>query len=382
MSSIDLSRFQPKPRVINPTGKPKQQNLVAFFNRDLTFNKQELADKYKEYLYMELSSLLQAGMDIKSCFELIINDQEKNRIMQLFTDIQQSLLNGDTFSQALKQTSRFSLYEVFSLQIGEETGKLIEILQSLAMFFKNKIKQQRKIVSCLTYPAVVLATSLGAIFFMMKYIVPMFSDVFKRFGGELPWITAQIIRISQFIENNYGYFFILMIMVITVIQFTRKTLTFRKIFSIIILNIPIVGNLVKKIYLARFCNSMQLMINARLPLLKTLELIRQMIRFYPIESSISSIENDIMKGKSLHQCMRQFPVYPNKMIQLVKVGEETNQLDLFFGKISAQYMEEVEYKTSTLSNAMEPIIIIFLGLIVGVILISMYLPLFQMSNNF
>ena len=127
---------------------------------------------------------------------------------------------------------------------------------------------------------------------------------------------------------------------------------------------------------------MRLLINAKLPLLRAIALIRQMIRYYPIESSLQKVEDDIMKGKSLHESLRQFSVYPSKMIQLIKVGEETNQLDYFFGKISEQYIEEVEYKTSTLSSMMEPLIIIFLGLIVGLILISMYLPLFQMSNSF
>jgi type IV pilus assembly protein PilC len=96
-------------------------------------------------------------------------------------------LNGVTFSQALQQTGRFSLYEVFGLQIGEETGKLIEVLQDLAKYYQNKIKQRRKIVSALTYPCVVMTTPLGAVFFMLKFVVPVFGDVFKRFGGHLPW---------------------------------------------------------------------------------------------------------------------------------------------------------------------------------------------------
>jgi type IV pilus assembly protein PilC len=106
-----------------------------------------------------------------------------------------------------------------------------------------------------------------------------------------------------------------------------------------------------------------------------------MIGFYPLEASLEQIETDITKGTPLHQSMQQFNVYPAKMIQLIKVGEETNQLSYFFEKIADQYIEEVEYQTSTLSSVMEPLIIIFLGLIVGLILIAMYLPLFQMSNT-
>jgi type IV pilus assembly protein PilC len=381
MPSIDLSRYELK----KPAAKanPKENGgLTALLNRDISFGSRELADKKKESLYLELGSLLLAGINMKSSFELIIADQQNAKDKALYQAIQQAVLSGATFSSALEQTSRFSLYEVYSLQIGEETGKLVEVLQDLAKFYSNKIKQRRKIVSALTYPCIVLSTSLGAVFFMLKFVVPMFGDIFKRFGGKLPWITEKIIGFSNAMQNNFWPVFTALLAIAVFILVTRKTEKFRQIFSRIFFRLPLIGNLVQKIYLARFCNSMRLLINAKLPLLRAIALIRQMISYYPIESSLQKVEDDIMKGKSLHESLQQFKVYPSKMIQLVKVGEETNQLDYFFGKISEQYIEEVEYKTSTLSSMMEPLIIIFLGLVVGIILISMYLPLFQMSNSF
>lgn len=378
MPSIDLSRYKLAKPLKSET---RSGGLFALLNKDISFGSRELNDKKKEQLYMELSSLLQAGIDLKSSFELITADQEKEKDKQLFSTILHSVLNGTTFSQALQHTGKFSLYEVFSLQIGEETGKLIEVLEDLAIYFKSKIRQRRKIVSALTYPCVVLATSLGAVFFMLKFVVPMFGDVFKRFGGELPWVTARIIAISQALENNFIYFLMIVVCIAIFIVFARKTERFRKIVSMLLLRVPVAGNLVQKIYLARFCNSMRLLINARLPLLRAISLLRQMIRYYPIESSLSIVEEDILKGKTLHQSLQQFTIYPHKMVQMVKVGEETSQLDYFFGKIAEQYIEEVEYKTSIISSLLEPMIIIFLGLIVGMILIAMYLPLFQMSNS-
>jgi len=381
MPSIDLSRYEnkktPKAAKTNEGG-----GFLALMNKDISFGSTELSDKKKESLYLELSSLLLAGINLKSSFELITADQHKEKDKALYTSIQDAVLKGETFSKALQLTGRFSLYEVYSLQIGEETGKLIEVLQDLAKFYQNKIKQHRKIVSALTYPCIVLSASLSAVFFMLKFVVPMFGDVFKRFGGKLPWITQKIMDISKGLEDNLWRGVTILILIAVFIIFTRKTEQFRRIVSQIVMRIPMIGNLVQKVYLARFCNSMRLLINAKLPLLRAIALIRQMIRYYPIESSLQKVEDDIMSGKSLHESLAQFPVYPSKMIQLVKVGEETNQLDYFFGKISEQYIDEVEYKTSTLSSAMEPLIIIFLGLIVAVILISMYLPLFQLSNSF
>jgi type IV pilus assembly protein PilC len=381
MPSIDLSRYETQ-KPVKSGSVADNGGLIALLNRDISLGNNELDDRKKEYLYLELSSLLQAGINLKNSFELITADQPKPKDKALYTRIQETVLQGTAFSQALKETGRFSLYEVYSLQIGEETGKLVEVLQDLAKFYQNKIKQRRKIISALTYPCVVLTTSLGAVFFMLKFVVPMFGDVFKRFGGHLPWITEKIIGVSQALENNFLRFIILVALLTAFVFSVRKKEQFRRISSRLLLQTPLAGNLVQKIYLARFCNSMRLLINAKLPLLRAIALIRQMIEYYPIESSLQKVEDDIMNGQSLHQSLQQFSIYPAKMIQLIKVGEETNQLDYFFERISEQYIDEVEFKTSTISSTMEPLIIIFLGLIVGVILIAMYLPLFQMSNSF
>ncbi|HEY9003266.1 MAG TPA: type II secretion system F family protein [Mucilaginibacter sp.] len=124
--------------------------------------------------------------------------------------------------------------------------------------------------------------------------------------------------------------------------------------SQLVLKTPMVGNLVQKIYLARLCNSMRLLINAKLPLLRAIALNRQMIGYYPVESTLQQVEDDILKGKPLHQSLKQFSIYPSKLIQLIKIGEETNQLDYFFARISEQCIDEVEYKTATLSSMLEP----------------------------
>ncbi|WP_345954241.1 type II secretion system F family protein [Mucilaginibacter sp. PAMB04168] len=384
MPSIDISRYaNKKPARPAEIGTPSAENkLLAILNKDISFGNPELSDKKKEYLYLELGSLLQAGINLKSSFELILADQRKAKDKLLFETIQQAVLGGTTFSHALKQSGKFSLYEVYSLQIGEETGKMIEVLQDLAKFYQNKIKQRRKIVSALTYPCIVMSAALGAVFFMLKFIVPMFGEVFRRFGGQLPWITEKIIRMSEALEKHFLPV-VLGVSAITLLLISqRKKIWFRKWSARLLLRLPVVGNLVQKIYLARFANAMRLLISARLPLLRAIALIREMIGFYPIESSLAEIESEILKGRSLYQSMSSFSVYPPKMVQLVKVGEETNQLDYFFARISEQYIEEVEYRTTSLSSMMEPLIIIFLGLIVGVILVSMYLPLFQMSNSF
>jgi type IV pilus assembly protein PilC len=378
MPSIDLTSYKPKKTTVKGTNGG---SLADILNRDISFGSKQLPDKKKEALYLELSSLLKAGINLKDSLELIVSGQRGEKDKELFSNIQTAVLKGDAFSAALQQSDKFSLYEVYSLQIGEETGKIAEVLDDLAKFYQNKIKQRRKVISSLSYPCVVLTTSVGSVFIMLKFVVPMFDDVFKRFGGHLPWITQKIVDLSKAMQNGFYYFLLLLVLIIVFIWFVRKTEQYRRIVTVMVLHIPVAGNLIQKIYLARFCNSMRLLIDARLPLLRAIVLVRQMISYYPIEVSLLKIEDEILKGRSLHESMKNFKIYPAKMVQLIKVGEETNQLEYFFDKISNQYIEEVEYKTSTLSSMMEPLIILLLGLVVGIILISMYLPLFQMSNN-
>jgi type IV pilus assembly protein PilC len=151
--------------------------------------------------------------------------------------------------------------------------------------------------------------------------------------------------------------------------------------AIAISKIPVIGTVVSGIFLARFCSSMALLMSAKVPLLQAIQLVRQMISYYPIKSSLGIIEKGILQGDSLNNCLSQFKVYDSRMIVLIKVGEEVNQLDVFFGKLADKYSEDVDHKTGLLSTFLEPIIIIFLGIIVGFILIAMYLPMFQLSTS-
>lgn len=216
---------------------------------------------------------------------------------------------------------------------------------------------------------------------MLRFIVPMFEDVFKRFGGELPPLTAMIISISETV-GKYGYWVFIFGIFLTIIFYIyRKREIMRKNTSKIILSLPLIGNLVKMAYLARFCNAMALLIEAKNPLLQALELAKKMSNFYPLEKAIDKIEENVLHGMNLHKSMQQFSLFDSKMISLIKVGEEVNKLDVIFKQLNKQYSEEVEHKSQLLGTILEPVLIIFIGLFVAIILIAMYLPLFQLSSG-
>lgn len=380
MSKIDLSKFETvKKKPIE--SKREEKGTFDFLNKDLKLFGSGFSDKKKERFYSELCILFSARVDIRSALELIEEEQIKEKDKILFSKIKEAVISGSSLSKAIEQTGMFSAYEFYSMQIGEESGRLTEVLQELSTFFEKKIQQKRQLISALSYPAVVFFASFGAIFFMMKFVVPMFADVFKRFKGELPYFTRLIIQLSDAFSNYALYFIFVITLLILFLHNQRKTIWFRKLSANILLRTPIMKDMISKIYLARFSQSMNLLISAKTPLVTAIELVKKMVGFYPIEISLDTIQEDIMKGQSLHSSLSKFKIYNKRMISLIKVAEEVNQLDTMFAKLAKQYSDEVEHQTSILGSLIEPIMIIFLGLLVAIILVAMYLPLFQMSST-
>ncbi|WP_205511071.1 type II secretion system F family protein [Longitalea arenae] len=382
---LDIRKIKAR-QVVNVPGKAAPPEATTgiwgFLNKDIQLGGDRLPDTVKENFYLELSTLLEAGIDIRTALELIKNEQKKKKAKALFDEILQLVINGTTLSEALKSKRQFTSYEYFSVQIGEETGKLLQVLKELAVFFQKKIKQRRQVTGALMYPAVVLVVAFSAAGFLLTYVVPMFSDVFKRFGSDLPAVTKAVISLSGFLKKYAGSFFLFLVTLVTVIIWQRKHNSFRRIYTNALLKIPVVGVIIQKIYLSRFANTMALLVGAKIPIVQAIQLTRQMITFYPIEQSLAVIEEKIIAGQTLHKSLSAFSVYPPKMVSMIKVGEEVNQLELFFARIATQYSNEVEYQANMLNKLLEPLIIVVLGLIVAVVLIAMYLPLFKLGQGF
>jgi type IV pilus assembly protein PilC len=387
METIDISEYKEVKK--KPTETDSQsddrdfsQKVSDLLSKDINFGSGQLPDQKKEDFFFELSTLLKSGIDLKNSLDLLTLEGTKDKYLEVYKKIKEAVIAGTSLSKAVSLVGKFSEYDVLSIQIGEETGNLAIVMEELGWFYKRKLDQRRKITSALTYPAIVLTTSFGAVFFMLRFVVPMFSDVFRRFGGELPWMTKMVIKASSLMSALVVPFLILLSVVIYVYFRYKNHIKVRSLISKFILAIPVVKDLVLKIYLARFCNTMQLLISSRIPLLKAISLSKKTIGFYPLEVALEQTEVNVMAGRSLHDSLSDFKVFPAKMVQLVKVGEEINKLEDFFKNLGDQYVQEVEYQTNTVSKLIEPLIIIFLGLVVGFILISMYLPMFQMSNSF
>lgn len=378
--AIDLGKLAKTVPVSNE--KRSGRGVSGILNREIKLFGSSWNDKKKERFYSELHVLLTAGVDIRTAFELLENESEKKEEKELYGTLLKAIVEGSTLPEAIESTGKFSAYEFFSLRIGEETGRMAEVLKDLGQYYTKKIKQKRKVTGALSYPAVVIVVAIGAVWFMLRFVVPMFGEMLNRFNTELPAITKWIIGASEALGKYGPGILLAMISLIILVYTQRKQNWFRKVSSAFVLRIPYIGKIVQKVYLERFCHSMHLLLASRTPLVTALELVQKMAGFYPIENSLETIRAEIMRGTSLYESLSKFPVYNKRMVSLIRVAEEVNQLDLMFDKLSKQYTDEIEHETSVLGSIIEPLMIVFLGLMVAVILVAMYLPMFKLSTAF
>lgn len=356
-------------------------SVSEILNKDISLFGNTWSDTHKEQFYTKVHTLLQAGVDIKTVLELSEQSAEKQKIKKSIAQIKNSILQGKALHQAMEESTHFSPFEYYSVKIGEETGRLDSILLELSTYFNTRIQQKRKLVSAFSYPVVVLLTAIAAVWFMLRYLVPMFADVYNRFGGELPLITKYVLALSNAI-GNYGIYIILIVIVLLIVFYnSRNSISFRKFSSSILLKLPVIGIMLRLLYTSRFCKSLALMISADIPLNESLNLLKKMIGFYPIESGIDEITSGLMQGNSFAECIAKQDIYPSEMIAMIKVGEEVNQLDNLLHRIGDEYAKQVVHKTEMLNSLLEPVLIIFLGIVIGIILIAMYLPIFKLSTQ-
>lgn len=358
----------------------QKSDVTSFLKKEITLFKKPFSNKIKEDFYTEISVLLKAGINLKDALELLENSQKKNQNKEVLYIISQDIVSGKSLSEAIHKQKHFTDYEYYSLKIGEETGTLARVSEQLGAFFARKNEQRRNLISALTYPIIIFSTAVLVVVFMLNFVVPMFQDIFEQQNVELPGITKFIINLSTFIKSYGWLLFLLLIAIITSRVLLNKKEWYRRAKDNLVLKIPFIGDFVKTIYLSQFTQAVALLTASKVPVVNSIQLVKQMIDFQPLQTALENVEQEILKGSSLSKSLSQHKLFDDKMIALVKVAEETNQTEFIFDRLNMQYNTQVQQQSKLLSTIMEPLIILFVGVLVGVILIAMYLPMFKLSS--
>ncbi|RZJ85753.1 MAG: type II secretion system F family protein [Chryseobacterium sp.] len=354
--------------------------IERILKKEITLFGSGFSNKKKQSFYLELGVLLKAGITIKEALTLIVDSFKKKADKELLEIVLQKVVNGMPFSEALYSSGKFSEYEYFSIKIGEETGTTPQVCRELGVFFERKNEQKRIVIAALTYPAIVFSTALLVVVFMLSYVVPMFQDIFKQNNMELPMLTRLIISMSAFVKS-YGFiFFIFLLGLVLTGRVFKDNYQYKKGLHYFLLKIPVFGKFINKVYLAQFTQAVTLLTTSKVPMLNSIQMVKKMIQFVPLQDALGKVENNILKGHSLSESMRDNKLFDGRIISLVKVAEETNQTEYVFNQLNEQYNHEVVQQSKIMATVLEPLIIVFVGVLVAVLLIAMYLPMFQLGS--
>lgn len=358
----------------------KSKSLDELLKTEITLFGSNFGNKKKEQFYTELGILLNAGVRLNHSLGLITSTQKKSKNKQIFLSISKHLESGKDLSSIFKEDSRFTIYEEYCVAIGEETGTLEKVVTSLASYYLAKNEQKRAIVNALTYPAIILVTALLTVLFMLQFVVPMFQEIFLQNNVALPVITSLVIDVSQLIGNYWFIVLVISCLLIIAIRFSSRNDQFKYKYQKLLLYLPLIGSFLHISKMAQFTQAITLLSEARVPILRSLALTKKMITFLPLQSILEEVEKDLMNGSELSASLSKHSFFDEKMLVLLKVAEETNNTALVFKKLNTMYSSELSHKSKVLTTILEPLIILVVGALVAIILISMFLPMFELGN--
>jgi type IV pilus assembly protein PilC len=348
-----------------------------------SFGGNKVKDKEVAIFTRQFSVMIDAGLPLVQCLEILAGQQENIAFKKVLTGVRSSVEGGATLSASMKQYDKvFDALYYNMVEAGETGGILDTILQRLSAYIEKNVKLKRAVQSASIYPIAVLSIAAGVIILLLWKVVPIFTELFAGLGVDLPLPTRIVIGMSNFIGSIYGF----MIAVTAVGAFFAARAYYatpqgRMVGDTLVLKIPLVGTLLRKIAVARFTRTLGTLISSGVPILEGLDITARTSGNAVIEKAITQTRKAVEAGRSLVDPLKETDVFPGMVTQMIGVGEQTGAMDAMLQKIADFYEDEVDAAVKDLLTAMEPIMIVVLGVVVGGIVISMYLPLFSLIGK-
>ncbi len=376
--------------IITPNASEPAKKKVTFAEgqklaKQKSYEKQAPKKKIKlqelTIFTQQLSAMLDAGITLVSALEAI-QEQTQNPVFQIIIrNIKNEVSAGRTLSEACADYPRaFPKMFVSMVQAGEASGNLAEILDKTSIYFGETVKLIKKIKSAMTYPAVVITIAIALLILMLTVVIPVFAEMFEEFDQQLPRPTLILIGVSSFIKSNFIFLLIGFIILFFLIKHLISTPKGRVKKDYLLAKTPVIGELIKKVSLSRFCRTYAILVRAGVPILQTLEIVRSASNNSFVESACVKISKQINQGGQLSDVLMQESYFPPMIKHMARAGEQTGNVDGMMIKVADFYDYEVETLVAALTSLMEPLLITFLGVVVGGIVIAMFLPIFQLSS--
>lgn len=328
-------------------------------------------------LARQLATMIQSGLSLLRALNILADQTENKELARIVMDVRSDVETGVSLSQALGRHPRtFPAIMINMVRAGEVGGFLDTVLVSIAENFESTVRLRGKVKSAMTYPVVVFVIAILAVVGMLLFIVPVFGTMYSDLGGELPFLTAILVTISELMRVLAIPLAIVLIVLIVLFMRNRHKKGFKQKWDPLMLKMPVFGNLVKKIAIARFTRNFGAMVRSGVPILQALDIVGEASGNYVIERATQDVKESVRTGNSLAGPLANHSVFPPMVVQMIAVGEDTGALDQMLEKIADFYDQEVESTTEALTSVIEPIMIGLLGGIVGVMVIALYMPIF------
>ncbi len=331
------------------------------------------------------STMIDAGLPLVQCLEILANQQSNKVFAGILRDVKASVEQGSTFSDALRRHPKvFDELFVNLVQAGEVGGILDTIMNRLSIYIEKRMKLVRQVRGAMVYPAIVLVVAIGVMAVLLTFVIPAFEGMFKDFGGgknALPKITQVMVAISHGFVSYLP--FVIgggVIGTVSFIYFYRTPPGKRAVHKTL-LALPVMGDVLRKIAVARFTRTLGTLLQSGVPILDALDICAKTSGNVVIESGISHVRQKISEGRNMAEPLTETKIFPDMVVQMIAVGEQTGALDQMLNKIADFYEEETDVAVAAMTSMLEPIMMVGIGGMVGVVLISMYLPIFSLAGN-
>ncbi len=330
----------------------------------------------------QLSTLIDAGLPLLRSLNILIEQLKPSKLRDILREVKNDVQTGSTFSEALSKHPRaFDRLYVNMVHAGEMGGILEQVLSRLAYFMERRQALKRKVKGAMIYPIAVLVVAGVIVGFLLMYVVPTFAEVFDDFEAELPWMTTFLMDVGDFMLYRWWLLLLIVNSTIIGIKVLSKIPQVKTVRDHVVLKVWLVGDLVTKVAVARFARTLGTLIHSGVPILQSLKITKETIGNEVVENAIQKVHDSIKEGDTIAAPLDEAKVFPAMVVNMIDVGEETGSLDQMLEKVADIYDAEVEAAVEVMLRMIEPLLIIFLGVVIGFIVIALYLPIFSLADQ-
>lgn len=365
-------------RIQNPVIKEKPKDLLE----NISFFQPSVTGKDIVIFTRQLSTMIDAGLPLVQSLEILSKQQDNITFKKVLIAIKMDVETGTTFADSMRKHPKV-FDNLFSnmIEAGETGGILDTILGRLAVFMEKSMALKKKIKGAMTYPAICLAISIIILVVILVFVIPVFEDMFSNFGSALPMPTQVVVNMSNFFKSNFLWIAMGTVAVFYTIKKIYNTEIGRIKMDAAFLRAPVVGPLIRKVSVAKFTRTLSTMLQSGVPILEALQVVAKTAGNKIIEAAVFRVADSIAEGRPIAEPLEESGVFPNMVVQMINVGESVGALDTMLAKIADFYDEEVDQAVENLTAMIEPFMMVFLGGMIGGLVVAMYLPIFSIATT-